>query len=918
MRKLAHSTAAFSLRGLGDEMQTGQSVGQHILLEFLGDGGMGEVWKAQHTRTGRVDAIKFLRASGGVNREISDRFLNEARVQSHLHHPNIVPVFDAFEENGISCIVMKLVDGENLEARLAKIAPGLMPIEQVLGICADVLSALDYAHTLKPLPPPAPQVGPVIHRDLKPSNILIDRNGHALLADFGIAFATNGVRLTQAGATLGTAFYMSPEQITDASKVDARSDIYSFGCVLYELLTGRPPFGSETETEYTIKTKHVKEMPVPLHKLNRDVPFELQWIVLRALNKDPDNRFASAAEMAAEIEDAFPRAKKTTPRPDRTDTLLDIVPPPVATQPVIPPPVIPPPVLPPIAPWNDQPGARSTQGGGAVSGGQTNWGQSNPGQGNPGQTGGGQTGSGQSGARQTGAGPFDARQTGGASGSGGFTAGGTAPPYQQPVVTPLIQQPGKKKPLGLWLGIVAVLLLLVGAGVWYFWPSEHIILSLKGSTSIGDELAPKLAESYLRDVLKAEQTGTTTAGKDKDGHPYLHVWGKVPGERGKQVIEIYATGSGDAFKCLAAAKDSADHCDIGMASRPINDGDKKKYPVVHALADPSTEHVLALDGIAVVVNPSNPVSQLTIPQLNAIYSGQITNWRQLGGEDTPIELFERDTHSGTRDMFNEKVMGKDSQGKVRVPSIPADHEIAGSDEIVDKVMHSTSAIAYVSSPLSGNAKALKISDGSSSPQLPTTLNVVTENYPICRRLLLYDRADADDSVNKFLKYVMSEAGQKVVSQANYVDLTPRVFHAEVPVGASEEYRTLASNYSLLGASFHFSSGQAKTAGDPSSRLDNLAEANIARVQTFLTQHGGSGDDIVLVGYADNQRGAQSFETLGMARANSVAASLDPTGVSVPSRNIRTFGAQLPVASNDTPDGRSKNRRVEVWVRNGIS
>jgi phosphate transport system substrate-binding protein len=426
---------------------------------------------------------------------------------------------------------------------------------------------------------------------------------------------------------------------------------------------------------------------------------------------------------------------------------------------------------------------------------------------------------------------------------------------------------------------------------------------------------PKLAEAFLRDELKAKRTGFKV-GRDAKGHPRLHVWGEVPGKTDLQVIEIYATGSGAAFKCLAE-KSGPDYCDIGMSSRPINNADKELYPALRNLVGPTTEHVVALDGIAVIVNPNNPVSQLSIPQLRAIYTGEIGNWSAVGGDNAPIELYGRDQASGTLEMFTEKVMSEDAQGKARLANVPLNHQMGDSGLLVDAVMRSPNAIGYVSSPLMRDAKALMISDGSGPALKPTDLSVVTEDYPICRRLLLYDWDEPGSLMNAFIRYATYKPGQALVAQTPFVGLIPKVFPVVPPKNAPFVYKKLASNFSRIGLSFHFSGALAESGSDADCQLDSLAKVNVLRLRTFLAQHGGTGDDIQLIGFADGVEGRVPSKRLARQRAESVATELRAIGVIVPSENIRDFGSAFPVASNDIPEGRNRNRRVEVWVRNGL-
>jgi phosphate transport system substrate-binding protein len=495
--------------------------------------------------------------------------------------------------------------------------------------------------------------------------------------------------------------------------------------------------------------------------------------------------------------------------------------------------------------------------------------------------------------------------------------GSSAPPLELPAAGNGAVEDRYKS----WVLLVASLVLLSGAFVvfahnWMLSASEHILLSLYGSTTLGDELAPTLAEAFLHDEFGAEKTGVKVEGRDAEGHPYMHVWGKVPGIRALQVIVIHPTGSGDAFKCLAK-ESGPDYCDIGMSSRPINDLDRRLHPDIRSLGDRNTEHVIALDGIAVIVNPGNLVSQLSIPQLRAIYAGQIRNWREVGGTDAPIELYGRDQNSGTFEMFTEKVMGKDASATERSAFVPLDHQIGDSDLIVEAVMRSPNAIGYVSWPLIKGTKALLISDGSGPAIPPTQLSVVTEDYPICRRLLFYAWDEPGSLANSFIRYVTYKRGQAIVGKTPFVELTPRIFPVVPPTKAPAAYMNIASKYSRIGLSFHFSSAQAVANEDANNNLDNLADINVLRLRTFLAQHGGTGDDILLIGFADTAEGGSSKERLAHKRAESVATGLRAVGVVVPSENIRDFGTELEVASNDTPEGRSKNRRVEVWVRNGL-
>ena len=274
-----------------------RQVGQYILEEKLGEGGMAEVWKARNQVLGTYAAIKFLASGLAGNPEIEQRFLGEGKRQAQLKHRNIVSAFDFLYIEGRSYLVMEYIEGESLDERLFKLQIP-MPLPEAFSICRDVLGALSYAHSQN-----------VVHRDIKPANILIENGGRALVMDFGIALAAGEDRLTRAGVAIGTPHYMSPEQIVGARNIDYRSDIYAFGCVLYQMLSQRAPFevmDGDGDTAYRIKDMHLRRPPVPLRELNPDVPEHVEQAVLRCLAKNPADRFTSCQELLQAITGVAP------------------------------------------------------------------------------------------------------------------------------------------------------------------------------------------------------------------------------------------------------------------------------------------------------------------------------------------------------------------------------------------------------------------------------------------------------------------------------------------------------------------------------------------------------------------------------------------------------------------------------------
>lgn len=252
---------------------------------------MGVVWRAWDTSRERYVAIKAVSNNLVADPNFKHRFLDEARRHASLAHPNIVPVLDVFEIDGQSCFVMEQIEGSSLSALLNARAEHRMDAAEAIPIVQDVLTALDYAHRHG-----------IVHRDVKPSNILIDTRNRAHLIDFGIALAVGEARRTRAGLALGTPMYMSPEQISRPNEIDHRSDVYSVGCVFYEMLTGRPPFVAAPQergdTDFAIKQAHIKEPPVPPWKRIPDIPAPIDRIIMRALEKDPALRLPGCREFS--------------------------------------------------------------------------------------------------------------------------------------------------------------------------------------------------------------------------------------------------------------------------------------------------------------------------------------------------------------------------------------------------------------------------------------------------------------------------------------------------------------------------------------------------------------------------------------------------------------------------------------------
>lgn len=268
--------------------------GDYIVLEKIGSGGMGQVFKARHKPTAKNVALKVLSAEAVKNKRLIERFKKEAKAVARLKHPNVVRAYEAGKFNRIRYLVMELVEGENMLVRVKRKGP--LPVEECVACVLQAARGLGYAH----------EKG-VTHRDIKPSNLLRDRHtGRVKILDMGLARVEeaeedeDAIRLTMPGQMLGTARFMAPEQIEDARNADVRSDVYSLGCTLYYLLRGKAPFSGET-VAHTLMA-HVSA-PVPdLCKKRSDVPDWLGDVFQKMLAKDPDDRFQKMSELVDVIQ----------------------------------------------------------------------------------------------------------------------------------------------------------------------------------------------------------------------------------------------------------------------------------------------------------------------------------------------------------------------------------------------------------------------------------------------------------------------------------------------------------------------------------------------------------------------------------------------------------------------------------------
>lgn len=405
-------------------------------------------------------------------------------------------------------------------------------------------------------------------------------------------------------------------------------------------------------------------------------------------------------------------------------------------------------------------------------------------------------------------------------------------------------------------------------------------LSIKGSNTIGARLTPALAEKFL---LSRGCKAVSRLAQGLD-----HVLVKGDDSCAGLSIDIEARGTATGFAALNIGS-----AELAMASRPVNAAEQAQLP---ALKRPEMEQVIALDGLAIIVAPSNPLRSLSLIQVRDLFIGESNSLAAVGGPAGPVKRYTRDDASGTFDTFKHLVL---ADAKLAADS----RRFESSEELVKAVMSDPQGIGFVGLAAIGGARALRISGSDTEAMAPSEFSVATEDYLLSRRLYLYHLPDASELTLAFIEFTRSSAAMVLIEREHFVSPSVRMFSPRLASTLPADYLALTHGMARLSLNFRFADGM--------SLLDSKALADLERLSGWLKAQAKK-PTIVLIGFSD---GNESVPYLSMAlstdRVDYVAQRLNGAGVVV--NKARGLGSVVPLADNASGLGRQKNRRVEVWV-----
>jgi phosphate transport system substrate-binding protein len=420
--------------------------------------------------------------------------------------------------------------------------------------------------------------------------------------------------------------------------------------------------------------------------------------------------------------------------------------------------------------------------------------------------------------------------------------------------------------------------------------TNEFAFTLQGSNTIGAKLAPECARNFL----SSKGFNNVYITNSKIPNEYV-VSGYLDKNSLGTPLKIAIAAHGSSTGFIGLLKGEAN---IAMSSRPIKNDEIIALQQLGDMKADRAEHTIAIDGIAILVNPQNPVRSLTITQVAKIFSGEISNWKEVGGNDKIIHIYARDENSGTWDTFKELVFS----GKYQLATSAQRFE--SSDELSSHVAADISAIGFTGLSSIKNSKVLAIADDNTQPMPPTEFTLGTEDYPLSRRLYFYTPYSTDITlVDEFVDFCLSEQGQDIVRETGFISQNIQMFHHLVTQQAPMEYQKLSKIGQRLSVNFRFDNG--------SPYLDNKAYRDIERLHNFMQETKQAHAQLHLVGFSDADNKSGSDTLLSRFRVLAVKGALLEEGLSVES--IYAMGSFIQVAASDKTYSKSKNGRVEVWL-----
>ncbi|WP_263145748.1 phosphate ABC transporter substrate-binding/OmpA family protein [Pseudomonas sp. RIT-PI-AD] len=412
------------------------------------------------------------------------------------------------------------------------------------------------------------------------------------------------------------------------------------------------------------------------------------------------------------------------------------------------------------------------------------------------------------------------------------------------------------------------------------------LLRIQGSNTLGAKLGPALVRGLL------EEQGLVSLHEEAVAENEWKVSGRDV--QGREAwVQVAAHGSGTGFTALLAGS-----AELAASSRPIKDSEALALAGAGDMRTERAEQVVAIDGLAIIVHPGNPLASLDSERLARIFAGEAKTWEELGGQGGAIHLYVRDERSGTYDTFKELVLA--TRGKALAASA---RRYESSDKLAASVALDPQGIGFVGVASVGAARALDLADGPARAMPPSTALIATEDYPLSRRLYFYIKpGEPNPWAQALINFAQSPRGQALVAQNGFVAQTLQAIESPSDPRMPATYRRLAGEARRLSVNFRFQEGSAS--------LDNKARQDVQRLVDYLGAQGKLQGRVALVGFGDAKTDPQRATLLSKLRAMAVRRELARGGV-VP-REVMGLGDELPVAANDD-GGRYRNRRVEVWL-----